>query len=233
MSDLYAHKKYKFNPKIREIIEAQMGEKMDEISNVDVENIFRDVCLKGEFNKEKTYSDKEKDKLLFVLNEIDPNQYKDSYLLNLSIFIKHTFTKDEIIDYVKRIINRRYKPGMVLYNVRVVNEQTVLFLSLFHEYFKTYRGVIINTTFIGDMKRIFPEIKYDEDTGELKDDTQTLMSNLVTKAKKTFGKKIKIATKDEVYVFASDDEDVIKNFEEDFFNSLKIDVIPKYYFNWE
>lgn len=230
---IYAHRKYKMNPKIRKMMENQLGLEKSELSNVDVENLLRQVVLKGEFNKDRKYSDIEKEKIFFMLNEIDPNGYEDSELLNLSNFIKNVLNKDEIINYVTTLINRRYKPGLVYQSYRITNEQIVLFISLFYEYFKTYNGVIINSKFIGDMKKTFPNIDYDEQTGELKSDVNLLMNDLIKEARETFNKDIKIAILDDIYVFATDNEDILQNFKEHFFKGLKIEVIPEFYFDFK
>lgn len=223
--------KYQINQSVKKMMEAKLGIKSDELSNVDAEVLIDKIIKKGEFDKERKFNNKEKVRLTLLLNNINPNKYHYKHLMNISKFVRHIYNEDELKDYVSKLVIMRYKPGFVTHKIRAVNEQIVLFLSLFHDYFQTIRGVIINPEFIGDVKKVYPDVKYDKDTGNLLEDAYPILDKLVKKLKNKYQDKIKIFVGN-IYVFAMEDEKIIKEFENDF-KGLKIEVIPEFYFDFK
>jgi len=224
-------KKYQINQNIRKMMETKLGIK-PELTNIDAEVLMNKIIKKGEFDKEKKFTDNEKTKLSLLLNDIIPNKHNYKELLNISVFVKHIYNKDEIINYVRNQIITRYKPGFVIHNIRAYNDNTILFLTLFHDYFETIKGVIINPTFIGDVIKIYPEVKFDKETTEILDDTTYVFNKLIETLKNKYQDKIQIFLNG-FYVFATQDEKIIEEFRNDYFKGLKIEVIPKFYFGFK
>ncbi len=231
MSEFNFNKDYKFSPRVREIIEQRRGSKMG-LTHAQTELMMIDV-FNGKYKGDYKFTDEDKKKIMFHLSDFTPNKGEKENLDNFATFLKNTFTKNEIIDFVTDTTNRNYHPGRVVYNVRIFNTLVTYFISLFPEYFKLYKGIIINNKFVGDVKKIYPEVIYDEDTGELKDEQvnekiDTFISNLISVHKN----KIKISFKNGIYIIATDSKNelVINDLST---YKLNVEDIPEFYFKWE
>jgi len=220
---------YKFSPRIREIIEARRGKKMG-LTHAQAEFLIKDI-FNDEYKGDHKFSDEDKKKILFYLVDFDPNKYDKEDLGNLSKFFLNAFTKEEIIDFITNLTKRQYFPGRVVYQIRVYNANLTYFISLFPDYFKVLKGIIINTKYIADVKKIYPEVVFNEETGEITDEKiENHMNDFIKMLKLTHKKNLKISSKDDVYVFASSDEKVI----EDLSNfKLNVEDVPEFYFNWK
>ena len=133
---------------------------------------------------------------------------------------------------------------MVIYNVKVYNSLITYFISLFSGYIPMYQGIIINTKFIGDVKKIYPDVKFNEDTGELTDElVDEKINEFISNLKKLHGRKLKISrinkniditSKDsvvtDVVVLASKKQSVIDDLGK---YNLSVEDIPEFYFKWE
>jgi hypothetical protein len=220
---------YKFSPRIREIIEAKRGKKMG-LTHAQAEFLIRDIFL-DKYKGDYKFNEEDKKKILFYLVDFDPNKYDKEDLDNLSKFFLNAFTKEEVIDFVTNLTKKSYFPGRVLYNIRVLNENITYFISLFPNYFKMYKGIIINTKFIGDIKKIYPNVIFNEETGEITDEkVQEHMNDFIKMLKSTHKKNLKISIKDDVYVFASSDEKVIEDLGT---YKLNVEDVPEFYFTWK
>jgi len=222
-------KKYNLNPRIREIIEKQKsksGENLD-ISNVEAENII-EKCFLGKYPSIKEYSEKSKKRLLYLIYDIDINNYKKEKLLNFYNYLITVFNDNELDGIVKHMVGKYYRPGYVYANLRSFNDNILYLISLSN--IPTYKGVVINTTFVGDMIKIFPNINFDE-KGFVTDDTTDMISDFIDNIKNDIP-NIKISVNDKIITFVVDNDeniDILTNK----FNGLKIDLIPVHFFNWK
>ena len=237
---------YKFSPKVREIIEAKRGKKMG-LTHAQAEFLIKDI-FNDEYKGDHKFSDEDKKKILFYLVDFDPNKYDKEDLGNLSKFFLNAFTKEEVIDFVTNLTKKSYFPGRVVYQVRVYNANLTYFISLFTDYFKVLKGIIINTKYIADVKKIYPEVVFNEESGEITDENvNQVMGEFIEMLKSTHKKKIKVAyyngsividdpntlkTKNEnsVIVIATDDDKVLEDLEH---FKLNIEDVPEFYFTWE
>jgi len=219
---------YKLNPRIREIIEQRRGFK-EGISHAQAEVIMRGVFL-GEYKGTTTFTTEDKGKIMSYLATFNPNEYDREMLKNFAEFFIKVFNKQEVNDFVKDKVNRYYHPGGVYLNIRISNVLLLYFTSLFSD-FPMYKGIFINTTFIGDVKKIYPDVKYNEDNSTIEDETANdKILQFVSNLKKIHKKKLKIAMKDGVFALASGNETVINDLST---YGLNIDPIPDFYFEWK
>lgn len=229
----YYDKKYEMNPKIAELIlkqKAKMGiEHNTDISNVEAENIIIHWANSDNIDKRK-YSKKDKDKLLFNIYEINPNNHKVEQVKKVCDNIKSVFTKDEMEELVSKIVDMYYKPGIVYGGHRSNNDGMIDFMKQF-DFVILYNGVIINKTFIGDMKKLFPDIQFDEKTGEITDnDVDGKLMIFIDFIKQEF-KDIRYTIVDDVYIISTDNDDEFDRFKSKF-EGLKVEMIPAFHFNW-
>lgn len=225
----YYSKKYKINPKIKEMIEKKKGKKS--LSFNQIENIIK-LVLKGKYKNKISLTDDDKNKIISLL-EIDkfhPNNYSDDVLKNISDFFKDNFDKKMYIDFITKIVNKNYKPGQVYNNIRVYNDGLIKFLSFFEE-INMGKGIIINTKFIGDVKKIYKDVSYNEETLEIKDELLNDKINIFINNIKNKYNDIKIFINEDIYVLLSDNEEFIDYITK---YNFKILDIPLFYFeNWD
>jgi len=224
-------KKYDINPKIREIIEKQQAKKgiiktSNDISNVEAENIIYSSFL-GKYPSIKEYNDKSKKRLLHLIYDIDINDYKKDELLNFYNYIKNVFNDNELDGIIKHYITKYYKPGYVFSGLKTYHKNIIYLMTLFN--IEVYNGIIINTSFIGDMIKIFPDINFD-DKGIITDDTTNMVSNFINDIKNNVP-NIKISINDNIIAFAINDNDHHILIEK--FNGMEVDLIPVHFFKWE
>ena len=94
-----------------------------------------------------------------------------------------------------------------------------------------YKGIIINKKFIGDVKKVYPEVVFNEDTGEITDElVDDKLMVFVLFLKSLYGEKLKTTIKDDIFVLVSDDELVIKELGN---HNLSVEDVPEFYFSWE
>lgn len=219
-------KKYDIDHRIRDIIEKKLNKKTLDISNVESENIIEN-SFKGKYPNIKEYSDISKGRLFNYITDIDINEYKKDELLNFYNYIKNIFDYEQLDSIVKHYISKYYKPGYVFSGLKIYHENINYLVSLFN--IDTYKGVIINTKFIGDMINIFPDINFD-DKGVVTDDTSNMVSDFIKDIQNDIP-NIKISKMNNLVVFAMDNDntDILNKT----FKGLKIDIIPVYYFKWE
>ena len=230
---LNSEKKYSINPKIAELINKQkqkLGmEQHKDISNVESENIISN-WIKYDKVDTRIYSKNDKEKLLFHIYNINPNNTEKDQMKKISNNIINIFDQDEKIELSKKIISIYYKPGIVFHNIRTYNDGVMDFISSLN-WLELYNGIFINKTFIGDMLKIFPDILYSKETGEITDpDIDQNLSTFIDFIKEQFA-DIKICKKNDFYVIATDNQDTLEKLKINF-KKLKIESIPAYYFNW-
>lgn len=233
---------YKFNPRVREIIEARRGAKMG-LTHAQSEMLVRDVFL-GKYKGDYKFKPEDKTKIMFNLVDFNPTQYEKEHLDELAKFLLNVLDKHELIEFITKVTNRQYHPGMVIYNVRVYNSLVTHFISLFSGYIPIYQGIIINTLFLGDVKKICPDVVFNEETGAIEDESVSgKIDEFVTNLKKLHGRKLKISrinknvdiTSKEsvmtnVIVLASKKQSVIDDLGK---YNLSVEDIPEFYFKWE
>jgi hypothetical protein len=220
---------YKFNPRVREIIEARRGAKMG-LTHAQSELLVRDVLL-GKYKGDYKFKSEDKTKIMFNLVDFNPTQFEKEHLDELAKFLLNVLDKNEVIDFVTKVTNRQYHPGMVIYQVRVYNSLVTYFISLFSGYLPMYQGIIINTKFLGDVKKICPDVMYNEESGEIEDGTvNEKIGQFVDNLKKLHKRKLKVCHKDDVIILASKDVSVINNLST---YNLSVEDIPEFYFKWE
>ncbi len=219
---------YKLNPRIREIIEQRRGFK-EGISHAQAEVIMRGVFL-GEYKGTTTFTTDDKGKIMSYLATFNPNEYDRESLKSFAEFFNKVFDKQVINDFVRDKVNHYYHPGGVIHNIKISNVLILYFISLFSD-FPMYKGILINTTFIGDVKKIYPEVKFNENSGAIEDETANdKVLEFVSNLKKKHKKKVKIAMKDGIFAIASGNELVINDLST---YGLNIDIIPDFYFEWK
>ncbi len=220
---------YKFNPRVREIIEARRGAKMG-LTHAQSEMLVKDVLL-GKYKGDYKFKEEDKTKIMFNLVDFNPTQFDKEHLDGLATFLLNVLDKKELIEFLTKMTNRQYHPGMVIYQVRVYNSLVTYFLSLFSGYLPLYQGIIINTKFIGDVKKIYPDVKFSEDTGEITDEyVAEKIGEFVNTLKTTHRRKLKVCHKDDVIVLASKDILVSNDLST---YGLNLEDIPEFYFKWE
>jgi len=233
---------YKFNPRVREIIEARRGAKMG-LTHAQSEMLVKDVLL-GKYKGDYKFKIEDKTKIMFNLIDFNPTQYDKEHLDELSKFLLNVLDKSELKEFVTKVAKRQYHPGMVIYGVRVYNSLVTYFISQFSGYLTMYQGIIINTKFIGDVKKIYPDVKFNEETGEITDEmVDEKIGEFVNNLKSTHGRKLKVCrvnknidvtSKDSVItnivVLASKNELVSNDLST---YGLNLEDIPEFYFKWE
>jgi hypothetical protein len=248
MSEFYHQKAYNINSRIKELIEKQRGYK-ELMSNVEAENIVSN-SLEGKFKKDVQYVTEEKSLLTRTIYIINPNKYKEEELKNLSEFIKIAFDQEEIIGIVKHITQTYYKPGVVINLMKAYNENVIYFVSQFSDILKINHGIIINSKFVGDMLKVFPDLKYDENDGTITD-SETLVTELknIIKNFKLDLSDLQVTVKsdgtikvyddndeivktetNDIFVLSSENEETIKFINNVYKDSFKIELIPMFYF---
>lgn len=222
------NKQYKINPRIREIIEKQRGEKYN-LSHSEIELMLSNV-FDGKYTPNKTFTEEDKNKIKFnIENSFSPNHFKDEELEYFSKFIRLSFDENEITDIVKGIIKDSYKPGLVYANVRVSNRSVLHLVSLFEDIIETEKGIIINTNFIGDVKKVYPDVKFDEKSGDITDEnTKDKVSEFTFTLKAKYKDDLNVIIKDDIFILSTKSEDVLKELEN---TNLSIQLIPLFYFN--
>lgn len=228
MSDF--DKDYKFNPRVREIIEARRGAKMG-LTHAQAELIVKDVLL-GRYKGDYKFKSEDKTKIMFNLVDFNPTNYEKEHLDELGKFLLNVLDKSELIDFVTKLTKRQYHPGMVIYNVRVYNSLVTHFISLFSGYLPVYKGIIINTKFLGDIKKIYPEVIYNQETGEITDEFVTeKIGEFVNTLKSTHGRKLKVSrVTTDIVVLASKNVLVSNDLST---YGLNLEDIPFFFFDWE
>lgn len=217
---------YKFNPKVREIIEARKGVKMG-LTHAQSEFLVKDI-LDGKYKGNYKFNQEDKSKIMFSLVDFNPNKYDKQNLGELAKFLINSFDKKEIIDFVIKIIKKHYHPGMVIYNVRVFNSLITYFVSLFPDYFTMYKGIIINKKFIGDIKKIYSDVQFNENTAEIKDElVNDKIDEFINNLKSVYKRKIKVYKNDNIIIIYSNNESVINGLST---YNLNIEDIPEIYF---
>lgn len=220
-------KNYKINPNIRKMIEEKIGKKP--MSYMMIENLVKNI-LKGKYKKGSDLLDEDKEKIIGLLKmeKYTPNGYSDEINDNLATFLKDHFTEDESTKFVKYLVDRYYKPGETYNHVRISNNGLLKFLDNFSNIEKV-SGIIINSEFIGDIKKIYDEVKYDEETLELTDDkVNDKVSDFVNNIIDKYGKHVDIYNKDGIYVITTTNPYVKISLED---TKLKVfENLPKYYF---
>lgn len=227
------NKKYSINPRIAELIlkqKAKLGlESTDGITNVDAENIFRRW-----FNSEKVdvtkYTEVDKDKLLFNMYELNPNQISDEKLLKFANNVQSVFTESEAEKFIKKYTTRYYKPGFVSHQLRAYNGGLLYFLSQF-SFVKMFNGFTMNINFIGDVVKLIPDVQCDE----LGNITDTDIDNKIFTIIKTIEKELKYiyySKKDNVYIIATDNEDTL-GLLKTLYDKIEFVQLPQFYFDWK
>ena len=233
---------YKFNPRVREIIEARRGAKMG-LTHAQAENIVNDV-FRGKYNGSYKFKLEDKEKIMFNIIDLNPTQYEKENLDELAKFLLNILDKSELVEYIQKITKRHYHPGMVIYNVRVYNSLVTYFISLFSGYIPMYKGIVINTGFIGDVKKICPDVMFNELTGVIEDESVNgKIDDFVKGVVKLHGRKVKISRSEKetdvtpaikvdtnVIVLASQKQSVIDDLGK---YGLEVEDIPVFYFKWE
>lgn len=223
MSDI---KPYKINPKIREIIERQRGIKY-ELSHSEIEYMLSNI-FDGKYKTNREFTENDKSKILFYLDGFSPNAYNNKELEYFSKFIRLSFTENEIVDFIKKTTFKYYKPGLVYSNMRVSNNKILYLISLFEDLLETEKGIIINCDFIGDVKKIYPDVEFDEVSGEIVEkNIKDKISNFSFTLKSKYKDKLNIIIENDIFILSTTSEDVLKELEK---TKLNIQLIPIYNF---
>ena len=208
MSDSYYNKDYNLNPKIREMIEKRMG-KIYDLSFVQIENVVNGV-YKGEYNKEKTYTENDKNKIISMFKETSPNRMDNDSIVNLNSFMSDKMTSDEYKDYLEYCIKMYYRPGMVYSGVRISNKGVMEIINLSNLY-DLKQGVIINKKYVNDLLPLFnndsTKIDYNEKTLMTDVDYTDYITGLVNGMK--FNYNIDYFNTPELFIIVGNDENTV------------------------
>lgn len=226
--------KYNINPRIAELILKQkqkLGMTIDEgITNVDAENIFK-RWLKSDKVDVTKYTLADKKKLLFNMIELNPNQNKDEKLLKYANNIKSVFDDSEIMDFLKRYTLKFYKPGLVISQVRSYNDGFLYFLSQFDNLIKMYNGIIINTSFIGDVIKLIPDVEKDNIGNILDPDIDAKLLAIIQTLKNELP-NIVYAKRNDVYIIATGDTETFELMKS-LYDKIEFHIIPEFFFDWK
>jgi hypothetical protein len=221
-------KNYKISPIIREMIEQRQGKKP--MSYVQIENTIKKI-LEGKYKNKIELLPTDKQKIIGILSlEFNPNNYTDDVLENLSLFMKDCLDKDQVNDFVIKTTSKFYKPGVVIQLHKVHHDSILHFISQFdHEMLD---GIIINTKYLGDIKKIDENVKYDEETLEITDEEITgKINDVINNLEDSYPNDISIWFKDDIYVIGSKDENLTKELSE---IGLTVSKLPLFFYkNWE
>lgn len=221
------NKQYKINPRIRDIIEKQRGEKYN-LSHSQIEYMIGNI-FEGKYKPNKVFTDEDKNKIKLCLDIFSPNSYSYDELEYFSKFLKLSFNEDEVLELVKNIIKKSYKPGMVYANIRVSNKGVEKLVDLFNDIIDIEKGIIINTKFIGDVKKVYPDVIFDETSGEITDEnTKDKVSDFSFTLKSKYKDDLNVIIKDDIFILTSKSEEVLTELEN---TKLDIQLIPLFYFN--
>jgi hypothetical protein len=196
------------------------------LSNVDAENLVINA-IKGQFSKEKKYSDCDLDLMTRIILELNPNHYYKEHLKNLSEFILFYFSPERYTELLKKMISQWYKPGRIVHLLRVHNAEILYFASLFDTIAKKY-GIVLNITYVGDMSSIFTDIEIDQDTGDIKSTDIKERFDLLLSELKTEYPDLIISSKGDVYTLLSDNKDIIDVIGLKF--SADVEIVPEFIF---
>lgn len=230
------NKKYQINSRYSELIlkqKSKMGiEHSTCISNVEAENIIIHWANSDNIDTRK-YTLEDKSKLLRYIYEITPNNTKLKQLEKVSNNIKSVFDKSEIDILVKTVIAKNYKPGIVISYIRSNNDGIIDFMSQFDN-IKMVNGIIINKKFIGDMLKLFDDIEYNKETGEITDkfvdEKVSIFIDFLIENDKSV--KYDIIGDGDIYIISIDNNEYYNELKLKF-DGLKFEKVPFYYFNWK
>lgn len=237
-SNLYSHKKYKFNKKILDMIERETGKKSD-LMNHQIEQVLQKV-YGGEYTSLiKELTDTDKKKIMVNMKDASPTtaiSYRDdeeSYkkkFESISKFLKDNFTQEEVDEYIEHCLNEFYKPdelhnGTQYYNTDILNFLDTIGVEM-------VMGFVIIKDYMNHAINIFDDVT--EDTPHVK---ETLMSEESLDLK--FDKIRQYANDTEfimtyenndIFVIATDDLNTFEDIKSKI--NLKDDLIPRDYFRW-
>lgn len=217
---------YKFNSRIKNLIEKQKGLK-SKLSNIEVENIIDKVLFEGKINKTKVYDTDEKNMFFNRIIDLNLNNYDKNILNNLSEFIKVHFNNFQINRIVEYIAKKIYFPGKIFYQVRVYNDMFQYFITLFDEIDKI-NSIVINSKFIGDVKKIYPNVEFNEETAELtSDNIDIIIENFYNSYKNKFS-ELEYFKKDDIIFISSKNIDDLQNIVNEN-NGLIFQIVPIFY----
>lgn len=225
-------RKYKINPNIKKMIEDKVGKKP--MSYMMIENMVKNI-LKGKYNKDIELLEEDKDKIIGLLKVegYTPNGYSDEINNNLANFLIENFIENEYMKFINQIVDRSYRPGETYNNIRINNDTLLNFLSNFSNIEKV-NGIIINSEFIGDVKKFYEDVEYNEETLELTDDKITDKLNIFINSVNNYAGKehIEVYTKDNIYIITTTNPYVVENMKDTKFHVFE--NLPKYYFeDWK
>lgn len=221
-------KNYKISPKIREMIEQRQGKKP--MSYAQIEYLIKRI-LEGKYKGNINFLPTDKQKIMgILLLEFNPNNYTNDVLENLSLFLKDCFDKEDVNDLVIKTTTKFYKPGVVMHARRVYSDSVLHFISQFD--YEMIDGIILNTKFLGDVKKIDKDVKFNEETLEITDEEITgKINDVINNLEDNYPNNINIWFKNDIYVIGSNDDNLTKELSEIGLSMVKLPIF--FYKNWE
>lgn len=208
MRDYYS-RDYKFNPRIRELIEKQRGKQTD-LSYVQVENIVFDVFKGTDKKVISTFTDADKDKIIFTIKDKSPNSLNKDGLEKLNLFMTDNVGTEYYEKYLEHCIKNHYKPGKVYMGVKIYNNGVTGLLKLSNLY-DLKKGVLINKNYINDLLPFFnndeTSMVYDKDTLIVEEDYTDNIIKFLDKIKETIN--IDYIYNNYLFVIVCNDEESI------------------------
>lgn len=241
-SNLYAHKKYKINKSVLDIIKKETGQEDEDIDlmNHQIEQLMQNVYSGKYTHLNKKLSETDKEKLLIELKNVSPTSalsYKDKEddiikkFESISNFLKENFNEEENEDYIKYCIDNFYIPDQIVNGMQYSTEDITNFLNIYGV--DMLMGFVIIKDYMNHAINILDEIDDNYDNYNKK----TLMSN-ESLSKKYYN--LKKSIKDENFIFkyenndilviATDDIDSLKQLKKKI--NINDSLIPKSYFKW-
>lgn len=228
MTEAYHQKDYNIKPGLRERLEARLGKTT--FTHNEIEMLMTKV-VKGEFSEGKSYTPVKTKQLQQFMEKIHVNEYSLKQLDNIVRFMKMVFSVEENTEIVTILIDRIYKPGMVYQLCRISNEHIEHLYTQFSDEIELCDGIIINPTYIADVKKILTDVNVNEETGEITDTDVDDRINSHLKGLMLEFEDLKVGKIDGTYVIGSTVPFLIKYIASEM-NNIQFSLVPKYKFLW-
>ena len=227
--DHYYNTKYKFSPRVRELLEAKMKDK--EMSYMRAENIVTAV-MRAEYKETlTTLNDKAKEKIMGLFKIMFTTNLPKKNVESVVGFLKEHYTDDEIKVYVDHAL-KEYKPGRVYMGVRISNHTIQYFLEELNTY-PLMKGIIVNKKYINDLIPFFDrdveDFEFDKDSLMVEKDYTNEMLEVFNGL--VVDTDVRFHNDDDIFVLATFDDDVAEKMKESF-KDMEVQSIPVHMFEW-
>jgi len=241
-SKMYAHKKYKFNKNLLDIIQKEKGVQLD-LMNHQIEQVLQQVYSGDYTSMVKKLTNVDKEKLIVNMKDVSPinviyqgdtTEIVDKKYTSISNFLIENFTQEEVDGYIEYCLREFYKPGIIDIShgvgLKINTSSIIMFLDKM--LVEMLMGFVIVKDYMDDAINIL-----DKDEKDIEYEKQTTMS-LNPLRDEYMSLKKEVEDMDFTYVYENNDLLVFATNDTNTLDELKTkinlpdELIPKEYFDW-